>query len=256
MKLFRGMRRQRLFKNGTTNYLAYAIGEIFLVVIGILIALQVNNFNEQRRANVREKNYLLSMDSELSDNLEIVQTEIKSLDKSIDSQRQLIALINSSKDTIQETELSRILAVSFSQVYKLKYQDGTFKELLYSGGLEFISNESIKNEVASWEGRMTAVRKQEEGVYDAREKIIHYMIDKKVFKVMLDDVGISDYFQVQKSNKRNTSSKMLLTSPVFENLLSYHIALNISQKSYYENLEGEIDNLLQMVKEELKKQYK
>jgi len=251
-KFFRGIRQQLLIKNRFTKYLVYAIGEIFLVVLGILIALQVNNFNEQRKSDVKEKKYLVSMRNELLNNLEVVKKEIEDLNKSFNGQRELISLINAEKDTVNEIELSKILAISFSSVFELKYQDGTFKELLYSGGLISIRNDSIKNEVTSWEGRMIAVRKQEKGVYDTREKIIDYLIDNGVFKTMLDNVGASNHFQIKKSIRRS-DSKVLLESQKFENLLSYHIALNESQKSYYVALENDINNLLRMVKKELNK---
>ena len=44
-------------ENRVAKYLRYAIGEILLVVIGILIALQVNNWNKQRKANILEAEY-------------------------------------------------------------------------------------------------------------------------------------------------------------------------------------------------------
>lgn len=251
-KFFRRIRQQLLIKNRFTRYLVYAIGEILLVVIGILIALQVNNINEQRKSDTKGKKYLVSMKNELLNNLEIVKTEIKDLDKSLTGQRELIALINAEKDTVNEIYLSRILALSFSSVHELRYQDGTFKELLYSGGLISIDNDSIKNEVTSWEGRMIAVRKQEKGVYDVREKIVDYMIDNGVFKNMLDDVGASNRFQIIKSIRRN-GNKALLKSQKFENLLSYHIALSDSQKSFYKDLENDINNVLRMVEKDLNK---
>ncbi len=251
-KFFRRIRQQLLTKSKFTRYFVYAIGEIFLVVIGILIALQVNNINEQRKSDAKGQKYLISMKNELLNNLEIVKTEIKKVDSSISGQRELISLINAEKDTANEVVLSRILARSFSTVHELKYQDGTFKELLYSGGLISIDNDSIKNEVTSWEGRMISVRKQEKGVYEVRDKIIDYMIDNGVFKTMLDDVGASNHFQIIKSARRN-SSKILLKSQKFENLLSYHIALNESQKSFYVGLENDINKLLRMVEKDLNK---
>ncbi len=210
-KFFRRIRQQLLSQNSFARYLAYAIGEIFLVVIGILIALQVNNSNEQRKSDAKGRNYLISMKSELLNNLEVVKTEIETLDRSMSGQRELISLMNTEKDTAKEVNLSRIFAVSFSNVHELRYRDGTFKELLYSGGLTSIDNDSIRNEVTSWEGRMIAIRKQEKGVYEVREKIIDYMIDNGAFKNMLDDVGASGHFQIMNSIRRN-SSKVLLTS--------------------------------------------
>ena len=49
IKFFRKIRQNLLIENKTGKYLKYAIGEIILVVIGILIALQINNWNEQRK---------------------------------------------------------------------------------------------------------------------------------------------------------------------------------------------------------------
>jgi hypothetical protein len=57
IKLFRNIRKNLIAQGKTTNYLKYAIGEIVLVVIGILIALQVNVWNEQRKQNTLEKEY-------------------------------------------------------------------------------------------------------------------------------------------------------------------------------------------------------
>jgi len=48
IKFFRKIRQNLLMENKTSKYFKYAIGEILLVVIGILIALQINNWNEKR----------------------------------------------------------------------------------------------------------------------------------------------------------------------------------------------------------------
>jgi len=53
IKFFRKIRYDLMGKNKTGKYLKYAIGEIILVVIGILIALQINNWNESKKYNVR-----------------------------------------------------------------------------------------------------------------------------------------------------------------------------------------------------------
>lgn len=54
LKLFRNIRKNLLNQGKTSKYFKYAIGEIFLVVIGILIALQINTWNENRKANIEE----------------------------------------------------------------------------------------------------------------------------------------------------------------------------------------------------------
>ena len=57
-RIFRNIRNQFLTANKFSRYLAYAIGEVLLVVLGILIALQINNWNEERKAKVLERKML------------------------------------------------------------------------------------------------------------------------------------------------------------------------------------------------------
>ena len=62
---FRKIRKKMADDNRPLKYSRYAIGEIILVVIGILIALQINNWNEQRKAKVKEAALLLNLTQDL-----------------------------------------------------------------------------------------------------------------------------------------------------------------------------------------------
>src|SRR6056297_1068125 len=88
--LFRRIRQKLIDSGSVSKYLLYAIGEILLVVIGILIALQVNNWNEERIKLSEEKYFLENLienvvsDSALVQNLLIDQTEkIASMDTAL-----------------------------------------------------------------------------------------------------------------------------------------------------------------------------
>ena len=65
LRAFRKMRSSLLSENKFTRYFFYALGEIFLVVIGILIALQVNNWNENRKSKSIEKVILMQLKKSL-----------------------------------------------------------------------------------------------------------------------------------------------------------------------------------------------
>jgi hypothetical protein len=55
IKFFRKIRQNLIMKNNTVKYFKYAIGEIILVVLGILIALQINNWNESKKMRANER---------------------------------------------------------------------------------------------------------------------------------------------------------------------------------------------------------
>jgi hypothetical protein len=61
IKFFRHIRKSLLMENKTGKYFKYAIGEIILVVIGILIALQINNWNEDRKAKIVEDSFFANI---------------------------------------------------------------------------------------------------------------------------------------------------------------------------------------------------
>ncbi len=69
IKFFRHVRKDLIGKNKTGKYLKYAIGEIILVVIGILMALSINNWNDERKSLERQKDLLTQMKNNLEDNL-------------------------------------------------------------------------------------------------------------------------------------------------------------------------------------------
>jgi len=76
IKFFRRIRYDLMEKNKTGKYLKYAIGEIVLVMIGILLALQVNNWNNNRLDEKQEVEILLQLENEYEVNLKEVNEKI------------------------------------------------------------------------------------------------------------------------------------------------------------------------------------
>ena len=76
IKFFRKIRQNLLSEGKTVKYLKYAIGEIILVVIGILIALQINNWNEKSKLKIEEIKLLKEMRSALISDKEDVISNI------------------------------------------------------------------------------------------------------------------------------------------------------------------------------------
>jgi hypothetical protein len=72
IKFFRRIRQNLLMENKTGKYFKYAIGEIVLVVIGILIAIGINNWNEKRKDHNSEKAVLVNLKKEFQLNLQMI----------------------------------------------------------------------------------------------------------------------------------------------------------------------------------------
>jgi hypothetical protein len=81
--LFRRMREKLIDSGSITKYLLYAVGEILLVVIGILIALQVNNWNEERKQLSAEQTFIAGIINDLSQDQQYIKLIIESAEKKL-----------------------------------------------------------------------------------------------------------------------------------------------------------------------------
>jgi len=88
MKVFRKQRERLAAENSVAKYLRYALGEILLVVIGILIALQVYNWNEKRKDRIREVQYLNNLKQDL-------EQQVININGQLDFEKKIIKISNS-----------------------------------------------------------------------------------------------------------------------------------------------------------------
>ncbi len=85
MKIFRNIRQKLAAENKVMAYLRYAIGEILLVVLGILIALQVNNWNELRKQNIAETEFMVGVKKDLTQDKNYIEFILKKSKSKIDA---------------------------------------------------------------------------------------------------------------------------------------------------------------------------
>ncbi len=131
-----------LTENKFSKYLIYAIGEIILVVIGIMIALQINNSNNKRIEKDREIKYLTNIKLDLLKDIESLEYNIDFRQKKTLGIEKLINQINGQpiKD-LNETTFNVI-----NTLYQERFQPSnvTYSDLVSSGNMNLISNDSIK----------------------------------------------------------------------------------------------------------------
>ena len=112
ISFFRKIRQKLLSQNRVTRYLIYAVGEILLVVVGILIALQVNNWNEERKAKSKERELLIFA-------LENIRTDSLSLDSIISRTNRILKvhtdLVLLSANEISEQEVGNLDLIRASE---------------------------------------------------------------------------------------------------------------------------------------------
>ena len=142
-RFFRVIRRE-LFEYGKLRtYSGYAAGEIILVVVGILIALQINNANEARIERQKEHRYLANLKVDLQYTIRELDRFIETRERRIESGQRIIEYFNGRPlDDPQDFGYHNV----FVQTWQRYYQNiNTYEELVNSGNLGLISSQEIKN---------------------------------------------------------------------------------------------------------------
>ena len=237
----------------TSKYFKYAIGEIILVVIGILIALQINNWNENRKSAILERKTLRSLKTDLESALPQLNFKIKQNQRSRRSDSVLLDAIHYKKvlplDSIQTLVLSHVFSPGFDP------ELGTLNEILNTGKMGIIQNDSLRNYISNWNKYM-------DELHEVDAKLEHFNLNvktplylKKVpMKNKLNGQGLfTDKFKAlyPRSNFKPKVDELLLSFE-FENMLSNYIFYGLMQKQRLLDIRINMQDMIRIINDELR----
>jgi hypothetical protein len=135
-----------LSENKFSKYILYAVGEIILVVIGILIALQINNWNEERKERNSERNYIELLTLDLSADAESLTALVRTSNASVVSKN--LILDYQDGNILRPDSLStHFLRAVFHGITSFVPNKGAIEEVQNAGGLSLIKNEEVSNQI-------------------------------------------------------------------------------------------------------------
>ena len=143
IKFFRKIRYNLMETGKTGKYLKYAIGEIVLVVIGILIALQINNWNEQRKIDILQVEALKEVASDLQDDLYSLENDIGLNLRGLNS-ASIIRKVLVSNQAYHDSLAIHFGNLDFNTTYTLKTSGF---DNLRNLGFQIIANDSIRKSI-------------------------------------------------------------------------------------------------------------
>ncbi len=161
LKFFRTIRQKLIEEDKLRTYFLYAAGEILLVVVGILIALQVNNWNEGRKAFDQEQSTLISLNQEVENNHTITNNCHKDIQLMMNSADKIRSLISPAFPDIAADTLNTWLGITGVTMRCFIVTD-IMDELQSSGNLKIIRNVELRRQIGSWLSTYEDLRKEEQ----------------------------------------------------------------------------------------------
>ncbi len=242
LTLLRRMRRQLAGEKQLGPYLLYAAGEVFLIVIGILIALAIDGWNQRRQEAQREAFYLSGLQSEFHASLVKLDTLIAVNRKTYHTSQELLTGIARARDRRDEVELSRMLIEALSYEIAYNPNNSLLTEMMNSGRLQTLSDPELRQHLTSWESFVESVNRQEANLRNIRERAMDILLgpEGSILTVM-QDAGIASDYVGDGVTERDHSNLPLLKSMEFENrLLLFLATAEGTESNFYMPLRLEI----------------
>ncbi|QBA63963.1 DUF6090 family protein [Muriicola soli] len=242
IKFFRKIRLNLVSEGKTGKYLKYAFGEILLVVIGILIALSINNWNENRKSQkVANEIYLNLRNSLVQDSTE-VQRIIKSQSKSLNVQKELI-LKQASQESIEFEEINLHQLIEDIQIGVFSFfpKTGIYNSIVSNNGMDLLKSTKIKASLIN-------LYDYQYERYANMDATIENKYHSRLFPVIFKKIGYV--------GNVTENPDQLLFKENYEELVSecrnVHGILT-SNRDLLIEISKEINELLQMIRDELDK---
>jgi hypothetical protein len=158
IKFFRHIRKSYFIENKTGKYFKYAIGEIILVVLGILIALQINNWNERKKESLKEQTFLKEINLDFKSNKTQIDSIMSYNKVSLHAGSRLLEIIRTfDLKNPQRNDSNTHLADSMKFYNRLVWRNKSFnpkngavEALLNSSSFDLIKNDTLRRNLISW----------------------------------------------------------------------------------------------------------
>jgi hypothetical protein len=201
-KFLKKIRYKLLEDNNTRKYLKYAVGEIVLVMVGILLALQVNNWNEYLKDRKKEKHILIELHKDFKKNLEsfvpVKTSQTNTLKSGEIVFRNIHKLhLESARDSVFKHTTNMFGGYSYHP------SNGVVESLISSGDFNLISNDTLRKYLVSWNDVLTN--------YADNVKI-----DVELWSNMIEPYVIHHGDFLHLASDKN---KALLVDPIFVNMM-------------------------------------
>ncbi|MDT0558795.1 DUF6090 family protein [Ichthyenterobacterium sp. W332] len=265
IKFFRRIRYNLMSENKTGKYFKYAIGEIVLVVIGILIALQINTWNQNRQNRSQEQQILVQLLNEYTNNLFQLNQKISIRNATVSSSFKLLNYKNDEKlNVVADSFNLHIGRILLRPTFDPEL--GVTTELTSSGKLYLITNNSLRNNITSFPSFLGELREEEMVIYNQVEEQLtpfimeHYQIGRVIGEMFNDEyIKKRTTFVIAEGHNSvidlftQVDFKPLLNHPDFEDYLALMISNTIYTNEQSEGVKKKIEDIISLINKELEK---
>lgn len=259
IKFFSTIRRGLLSQGRFGKYVTYALGEILLVVVGILIALQINNWNEFQKDRKQEQELLSQLHSEFQSNLVQLDQKMAQRNDMIRASLELLDYIDHPETRNRDSIVKYLALTMMAPTF-----DPIVNDLVSSGRVQLLQNADLKKRLSLWTSEIIQVTEEEDAWQNYRSiTYTPFLIENIPQRILLNQFWKSNTlksFHLDQDFKSNLDLgasnhewriSSLLDDPKMESHVSRCASLSEIANSQSYSLRKRIAGILEIINQEL-----
>jgi hypothetical protein len=246
IKFFRKVRQNLLLEGKTGKYFKYAVGEIILVVIGILIALQINNWNEKKKLEAKTHDYYLQLLDDLNSDILFANQTIEKFNDYLNDYEAYNTSYD--KDFLTPNQVYEQISKLSIMSTSLTFNSSTIETLQSSGDIRLIPA-GIRNKLIDLKRQQNLIVRRAEYTDDGKNGILQNLNpllgSTTLPNRLIKQPKLKAFFDIDKNLR-----EVIL---VYEGVHRWKSVSEIEAKDRLEDMLKEIDTLVGLINNELKK---
>lgn len=247
LHILRHIRRSFFLPGKVRTYLAYAIGEIALIVVGILIAVQIGEWNQARKDYAEETAILLRLKSEIEKNKKSLEALTEIYRGVATDMRVFLEIMVPEPQSYPDDEIFSYLA-SLRGGQRFNEETGVVTSLINSGKIGLIRNDLLNRMLNSWLKSVANIDTMAESM---AESMRSYSSDTEFFRRKDVGLGTHSFGSAAGSSHFPYDQKKLLSSPLMEDWAETKLEWTDLLLQNFERIIKQPDNILELIDREL-----
>lgn len=238
-------------------------GEVVIVILGILIALQVDNWNQQRQERSEAHVFLVRLKNEFLANREQLVQKIEMRDQALGSTRELLRFVDGPPGMLADRQVDSLLALAMP-VYTFDPSQGVLNQLTSTDKLTLLQSEPLNDRLASWIS-MIQDFKEDENMYNSynhnhfrpflyRNYNGRDIINSRIRHRVINPILLADPELVNREigfSGHPSNTEFLRSSREFETHLAFMVSWLSLINTQSEGVLQYIDSVLELIDDEL-----
>lgn len=244
----------RRFMKHVTDQNWFAVGlDVIVVIVGIYLGLQVQEWSNTRAERQEEQAYLINLESDFTTSKELANADLELSHRTVSSLTYILDAIAEQRSDLPQDKLDEAVYYGLYSVLKMEFQLNTLDEMIGSGKLALIRNNQLRNKLVGLIRTIEAIRYEETNIYD--------LVVAHMDTPLIERYNAKNYVRFEGSINNEYIDKKYLTPAPIDNLSSLLTDIKIENSVYYrltmlsfkidllERLIDDYEEILRMIKQ-------